>query len=396
MGALCSSTAQPKESRGAAHPTNQPNPASQSEGNSQSGGGAQQSGAVKRDQGGATVLDITNAHLENNPDDGGALEVYLDDNFQMREGQTAEELNHRRPSMDIPEAYVPSGKIKAEQITLGAMIGSGSFGKVLHGHYKGMHIAVKQIFLPVNEREKAQVFQDFNREVETLKRVVHHPRILRFVGAVSRSTRGQAWILTEIMTGSVATLLKMIKNCGGSHKLSWKLVLQIAIDASDAIAYLHSQTPPIIHRDLKAENLLLDENFRCKLADFGLARVMDAGKTMTICGTPSWIAPEVFAGEHYDTKVDVYSFAILVWELLCAEKPYKGIKAAKIARSVVTQGMRPTIPSFFPPSIKSALPDMWHDTVARRPDMEGVSKIIKQAMTEVDLTAGVPSYKKHF
>ena len=110
-------------------------------------------------------------------------------------------------------------------------------------------------------------------------------------------------LLLYIYTG---TLLKMIHNSGGSHQLSWRLILQIMEDAAEAMTFLHSVD--IIHRDLKAENLLLDEDFRCKLADFGLARTIDKGGTMTICGTPSWIAPEVFEGSHYDNTVDVYSF----------------------------------------------------------------------------------------
>lgn len=294
--------------------------------------------------------------------------------------------------MIIPQDQEFEASLNPEDVKLGAIIGSGSFGKVRHGHYKGYHVAIKQCFLPHDVKQLKEVIMDFKREVKLL-RLIHHPRVLRFVSACANLKKRQFWIATEIMVGSVGTLLKMIHHAGGSHKLSWRLVMQIAIDAAEGMTFLHGQATPIIHRDLKAENLLLDEDFRCKLADFGLARTIDKGTTMTICGTPSWIAPEVFKGEHYDKTVDVYSFAVVLWELFCQEKPYKGIQVARIPRQVTTGGLRPRIPMHCPPAIRELLPEMWHQEPAKRPHFPEIEKRLGLALKQVDLDAGVDPKK---
>lgn len=86
--------------------------------------------------------------------------------------------------------------------------------------------------------------------------------------------------------------------------------------------YLHSFSIPIIHRDLKSLNILIDESYRAKLADFGWTRLM--GKRMTRqIGTFQWMAPEVIIGENYSEKADVYSFGIILWEIASRDPPYK-------------------------------------------------------------------------
>ena len=155
---------------------------------------------------GITILDHSTAHLENNEDDGGALEVYLDDDvagdgFQAREGKTAEPTK-RRPSMIIPFEFDFPEKMNPTEIVCGAKIGSGSFGEVVHGHYKGYHIAVKKCFVPRNAKEFREVLQDFKREVKLLSNL-KHPRILRYVSQICDMKTKTLWIASELMAGSV-------------------------------------------------------------------------------------------------------------------------------------------------------------------------------------------------
>ena len=215
---------------------------------------------------GVTILDHSTAHLENNENDGGALEVYLDDDvpgdgYQQRDGQAAVPTK-RRPSMIIPLDAAFPPVMNPDEVVCGAKIGSGSFGVVVHAHYQGFHVAVKKCYVPKKRSEFKEVFDDFVREV-TLLQSLTHARILRYVGKVQDRKTKRLWIATEVMAGSVSTLLQMIKNSGGSHMLSWRLILQIMADAAEGMTFLHETD--IIHRDLKAENLLLDEDFRCKV-----------------------------------------------------------------------------------------------------------------------------------
>src|SRR5690348_7044191 len=102
--------------------------------------------------------------------------------------------------------------------------------------------------------------------------------------------------------------------------------------------YLHTFATPIIHRDLKSHNLLVDKKFRVKVTDFGtfmqrvviylpsgLAKFLEEDKTSTFCGTLPWTAPEVFANSGYSEKCDVYSFGIVLWELATRKEPYVGM-----------------------------------------------------------------------
>ena len=117
--------------------------------------------------------------------------------------------------MTIPYEYDFPSKMKQDEVVCGAKIGSGSFGEVVHGHYKGYHIAVKKCFVPKNAKEFREVFNDFQREVKLLSNL-KHPRILRYVSKICDHHSRTLWIATEIMAGSVGTLLKMIHNSGGS------------------------------------------------------------------------------------------------------------------------------------------------------------------------------------
>src|SRR3989344_4790644 len=109
-----------------------------------------------------------------------------------------------------------------------------------------------------------------------------------------------------------------------SIKLPYQQKLRILHSAASGIGHLHSLEPAIIHRDLKPSNLLVDENWNVKVADFGFARIKEENATMTRCGTPAWTAPEVIRGEHCFESADVYSFALIMWEMLTRKQPYAG------------------------------------------------------------------------
>jgi serine/threonine protein kinase len=151
-------------------------------------------------------------------------------------------------------------------------------------------------------------------------------------------------------------------------KLTWAAKLDILRSAAHGVAYLHSIRPfPIVHRDLKPSNLLVEQvaaagqsnattgcggggtnrhreigtRWNVKVADFGLARVKQDNATMTSCGTPCWTAPEVIRGRRYDEKADVYSFGIVMWQVVTRRRPYDGRNFMGVLTDVLA-GVRPS------------------------------------------------------
>jgi len=113
-------------------------------------------------------------------------------------------------------------------------------------------------------------------------------------------------------------------------------IRRFCIDSCKGMAYLHSRK--VIHRDLKTHNLLIDEYWNVKVADFGLSRFMiDLDTTMTACGTPSWAAPEVLRKQHYSQKADIYSFGICLWEMVTRLRPYANLTPYQVILSVATK-----------------------------------------------------------
>ncbi len=134
-----------------------------------------------------------------------------------------------------------------------------------------------------------------------------------FMGACT--TPPELCIVTEFIgRGSLHDVMK-----SNRPDFDWKKKLKIATHAAIGMLYLHSRSPPIVHRDLKSDNLLVTDDFSCKVCDFGLARVKahvtHVETTHANAGTPAWMAPELLRGEEFDERVDVYVFALLLRSL---------------------------------------------------------------------------------
>jgi serine/threonine protein kinase len=122
----------------------------------------------------------------------------------------------------------------------------------------------------------------------------------------------QLLIITEYLPkGNLQKLLAK-----KDETLPWKLRVSMALDVAKGMAYLHGMVPPIIHRDLKSSNLLVDDGMHLKISDFGFSRVKEDTITMTLCGTVSHTAPEVIQGTHYTEKADIYGKLLLLLVLL--------------------------------------------------------------------------------
>ncbi|PKI52419.1 hypothetical protein CRG98_027172 [Punica granatum] len=167
-------------------------------------------------------------------------------------------------------------------------------------------------------------------------------------------------------------------------KLSYKTVIELALDLSRGLSYLHSKK--IVHRDVKTENMLLDSQRRMKIADFGVARVEAQNpRDMTgETGTLGYMAPEVLVGKPYSRSCDVYSFGICLWEIYCCDMPYPDLSFADVSSAVVRQNLRPEIPRCCPSSLANVMRKCWDGNPEKRPEMEEVVRMLQA----IDISKG--------
>eukprot|EP00947_MAST-08B_sp_MAST-8B-sp1_P003419 g3419.t1 len=220
-----------------------------------------------------------------------------------------------------------------------------------------------------------EVSREFRAEVDMLSSL-RHPNVCLFMGAVTTGT--QRCLVTELaVRGSLWDFLH-----GGAEGLDWALMLQMARDVACGLAFLHAHAPPILHRDLKSGNLLLDAALTVKLADFGLARIK-ASATMTANrGTFQWMAPECLSMQKYTEKADVYSFGVVCWELLQARVgtpsvPFEGMHQFQAGMAVIQHGLRPEIPPSCPASYRRLLDACFERDPAMRASMTQALELIE-------------------
>ncbi|KAK4558338.1 hypothetical protein RGQ29_007898 [Quercus rubra] len=239
--------------------------------------------------------------------------------------------------------------------------------------------------------ETAALRASFRQEVAVWHKL-DHPNVTKFIGASmgtsnlkfplkNESGEGHnplpsraCCVVVEYLPGG--TLKKfLIRNV--RKKLAFKVVIQIALDLSRGLSYLHSKK--IVHRDVKTENMLLDSQRTLKIADFGVARVEAQNpKDMTgETGTLGYMAPEVLDGKPYNRKCDVYSFGICLWEIYCCDMPYPNLSFAEVSSAVVRQNLRPEIPRCCPSSLASIMRKCWDAHPEKRPDMDEVVRMLE-------------------
>ncbi|ETW09134.1 TKL/LISK/LISK-DD1 protein kinase, variant 2 [Aphanomyces invadans] len=213
--------------------------------------------------------------------------------------------------------------VDPQDIELGPIIGNGAFSTVFSATYKGERVALKR-----------QAYgEHILRELSVLKQI-DHPSLLRYIGSCEYNHQDskEVWILSEFVGGGdVSKYLKGKK----SPRLTWKETVQIALDAAEGLRYMHERH--IIHRDIKAANMLLDDNLRIRLCDFGFAREVASdnennaiqddgpspqsfqthGRRMSLCGTDTYMPPEMLFEEDYNESADIFSYGVVLIELLC-------------------------------------------------------------------------------
>ncbi|CAH1984877.1 unnamed protein product [Acanthoscelides obtectus] len=232
-------------------------------------------------------------------------------------------LNTALPHLSYSELEVATNNFDESSIEeSGRLLGKGSFGTVFLAHgLLNKPLAVKKLTLELNnsevDNEIDTITKQFTNEIESLSKYKHE-NLLELLGY---SCDGNTYcLLYEYITGG--TLRYRLK--GEGETLMWKDRIQIANATAKAVVYLHTAySTPLIHRDIKSLNILLDENNKPKLCDFGLIKTtpsQDTIKATTIFGTSAYMAPEAFKG-NISVKLDTFSYGVVLLELLTSLPP---------------------------------------------------------------------------
>ncbi|XP_071349103.1 serine/threonine-protein kinase WNK2 isoform X5 [Trachinotus anak] len=246
-------------------------------------------------------------------------------------GKAGSDENEEEPGMKAVSTS-PGGRFLKFDIELGR----GSFKTVYKGLDTDTWVEVAWCELQERKLSKAER-QRFKEEAEMLK-ALQHPNIVRFYDFWESPVKGKKCIVlvTELMTsGTLKTYLKRFKVMKPKVLRSWcRQILK-------GLHFLHTRTPPIIHRDLKCDNIFITgPTGSVKIGDLGLATLKRASFAKSVIGTPEFMAPEMYE-EHYDEAVDVYAFGMCMLEMATSEYPYSECQnAAQIYRKV-TSGVKP-------------------------------------------------------
>ncbi|PIN16258.1 Tyrosine kinase [Handroanthus impetiginosus] len=264
-------------------------------------------------------------------------------------------------------------------LKMGEKIAAGSCGDLYRGVYLGQDVAIKVLR---SEHLNNSVEVEFAQEVAILRQV-QHGNVVRFIGACTKLPH--LCIVTEYMPGG--SLYEYLHK----NHLALKLpqLLKFAIDVCKGMEYLHQKN--VIHRDLKTANLLMDTCNVVKVADFGVARFQNKGGVMTAeTGTYRWMAPEVINHQPYDQKADVFSFAIVLWELVTAKVPYDTMTPLQAALGV-RQGLRPELPKNAHPKLLNLMQRCWEAVPSDRPSFSEIRVELEELLQEVNDTWDAPN-----
>jgi len=233
---------------------------------------------------------------------------------------------------------IVANRVPRDKVNIEGLLCRGGFGEIYRGTYNREAVAIKMLFPDM--RSDLKKVNLFLAEAK-LSASFNHPHIVRFVG-VSWGSLTDLCLLSELMKGGdLRTLLKEYEERGHPQGFDHDKI-RIAYHVAQALTYLHSMSPIVVHRDLKSKNVLLTEVLDAKLTDFGVSRERQEHTMTAGVGTMLWMAPEVMMAEHYDERADIFSFGVLLSELDSQSLPFAharcdSVTGKKVPDAVIIQ-----------------------------------------------------------
>lgn len=269
-----------------------------------------------------------------------------------------------------------------EQIDMSKIIqheclGSGGFGAVYRGFFNGREVAIKKLFCEDGGNISPLQLEELEKEVLAL-RSLDHPRLVAFIGACLQPPN--LCIVTEFMAGgSLHHLLHKAKT-----PLTISQQAKMALQVSEGVAFLHSRIPPVVHRDLKSLNIVLDKALNAKICDFGLTQSMDKThislKEGGNGGSPRYMAPECYDSKGKITeKVDVWALGCILVEVFGGPLPYDDCNnIQQIVAKVLIEKSLPYIPHHLPPGVRPIVVECFNFDIKLRASAPDVYSRLRQ------------------
>jgi serine/threonine protein kinase/ankyrin repeat protein len=287
-------------------------------------------------------------------------------------------------------------------------IGSGAFGEIYKCRWRGILVAAKFIkaskiqrewllknrphyspLIPerrledisltgITEEEKETALEDFRKEIDIMRRL-RHPNIVMMLGYSQHEDLNV--MILEICRCSLHDVFRA-NNISNSH-ISKRTQIVYAQQLAQGMNYLHKSRPPIIHRDLRPANILIDANGALKIADLYLAKIRpdpeqketDASSMMMeswLQGVYRYMAPEVYRREEYTESVDVYSYSMVVYHIILGRPPWAGSSELDAFTKAAIDGERPLIPRYVDERLSTLLKRCWDENPRARPSFEEI------------------------
>lgn len=273
---------------------------------------------------------------------------------------------------------VHSWEINPQEIEFVELIGEGTSCAVYKGTYRGQEVALK-VLKDINTKQLTNFVKEFD-----IVSVFRSPHVVFFFGACIEPV--PVMVLGLCAKGSLYDVLKR-----PDSNLAWANVIKVSISTLRGLDSLHKWKPQILHRDLKSRNILVEDDWTAKLCDFGESRYNTGTNIDTLCkirGTYAYISPEVYFGQSFTPKSDVYAFGVILWELCnrsvrgVYQAPFAEYKALIYDFQIIVQasrkGMRPTIAAGVPPALANVIRLCWDHEPANRPTAAQLLKFFEE------------------